>query len=56
MISDESKHEKDSAGDNDIQQDAREILSSFHKNFLGIVKDDVDAAPLLEHRQSYRES
>src|ERR1035441_4529218 len=39
------------AGPRDVFQDAGNVVAGGLENFLGIIKNDIDAAPLLEHRQ-----
>ncbi len=50
---DEGKDEVHNTGENDVDQDVTDRITSRLKNILGIVENDVDPAPLLKHSQEH---
>ena len=48
---DEGEDQVDRAGDDDVEQDVADAVAGGREDLLGVVEDDVDAAPLLEDGQ-----
>ncbi len=46
---DQGADQVDGAGDHDIEQDAVDVVAGAAVDLFGVVEDDVDAAPLLQH-------
>lgn len=46
--SNNGEHKVGNAGDYDIEEHVANLIASLLKDFLGIVEDDIRAAPLLE--------
>ncbi len=44
----QGEDEVDCAGDDDVEEDVRDLIAGGGEDFLRVVEDDVDAAPLLE--------
>jgi hypothetical protein len=43
------------AGPGDVLEHARNVIAGGAEDLLGVIEDDVDAAPLLEHREHHAE-
>ena len=48
---DEGEDQVDRAGDDDVEQDVGDVVAGGREDLLGVVEDDVDAAPLLKDGQ-----
>ena len=46
------KYKIDSAGDHDVEQDVAQAVARAPVNLFSIVKENVDAAPLLQHGEN----
>ncbi len=53
---DEREDQIDDAGDHDAKHQLTHLVARCLKHLLGVVEDDVDAAPLLEHGQEHAQA